>query len=389
LIDTIRVNKGEFASALGEEQMQRLKNCGTWAGATGAAGALSVHDGANFASNAIRAVVRSAGAGIGMLARRTTPHMRHFVVAAALVLLPLASTQAESWPQRNVTFILPLGAGSGVDITARLIADKLQAKWGKPIVIENRPGGDALVAINAFVSAADSHTLFMAPTSTFTAHPLLRDKLPYAPSDLVPIARATNTLIAVGVPASLGVNSLAEFVKLAKDKPGSLNYAGTTGAVDFVVSGFFKDAGIEVTKVPYRDGVQALNDLAAGRIQIYSAAYAIMQPQVDARMVKVIALMNKQRAAWLPDIPTAKEAGFPSLTLDGLVGLFGPKEISAELRDRISADVVEVVGDPEFAKRVTATGQVVRPGNAAEFAAEIDEQRSRIAEAAKAAGMAK
>jgi tripartite-type tricarboxylate transporter receptor subunit TctC len=314
--------------------------------------------------------------------------MRRLIVAAGLVLFSLVSAQADSWPQRNVTFILPLGAGSGVDVTSRLIADKLSAKWGKPVVIENRPGGDALVAINAFLSATDGHTLFMAPTSTFTAHPLLHAKLPYEISDLVPIARATNTLIAIGVPASLGVNSLAEFVKLAKDKPGSLNYAGTTGAVDFVVSGFLKESGVDVAKVPYKDGVQALNDLAEGRIQIYSAAYAIMRPQVEAGKVKVLALMNKERAGSLPNIPTAKESGFPSLTLDGLVGLFGQRQMSAELRDRISADLVEVTNDPEFSKRVTATGQVVRPGNAAEFAAEIDEQRNRIAQAAKAAGLA-
>jgi tripartite-type tricarboxylate transporter receptor subunit TctC len=314
--------------------------------------------------------------------------MRRLIVAAGLVLFSLVSAQADSWPQRNVTFILPLGAGSGVDVTSRLIADKLSAKWGKPVVIENRPGGDAMVAISAFLSATDGHTLFMAPTSTFTAHPLLHAKLPYEISDLVPIARATNTLIAIGVPASLGVNSLAEFVKLAKDKPGSLNYAGTTGAVDFVVSGFLKESGVEVAKVPYKDGVQALNDLAEGRIQIYSAAYAIMRPQVEAGKVKVLALMNKERAASLPNIPTAKESGFPSLTLDGLVGLFGQRQMSAELRDRISADLVEVTNDPEFSKRVTATGQVVRPGNAAEFAAEIDEQRNRIAQAAKAAGLA-
>jgi tripartite-type tricarboxylate transporter receptor subunit TctC len=315
--------------------------------------------------------------------------MRCLIVAAGLVLCSLVSVQADPWPQGNVTFIVPLGPGSGVDVTSRLIADKLSAKWGKPVVIENRPGGDAIVAINAFLSATDGHTLFMAPTSTFTAHPLLHAKLPYDPSDLVPIARATSTLIAIGVPASLGVNSLAEFVKLAKEKPGQLNYAGTTGAVDFVVSGFLKEAGIDVPKVPYKDGVQALNDLAEGRIQIYAAAYAIMRPQVEAGKVKVLALMNTERAAQLPDIPTAKESGFPSLTLDGLVGLFGQKHMPAELRDRIAADLVEVASDPELSKRVTATGQVVRPGKAADFAAEIDEQRKRIAEAAKAAGMAK
>ena len=283
--------------------------------------------------------------------------MRRLIVAAGLILFSLVAAQADAWPQRSVTFILPLGPGSGVDVTSRLIADKLSAKWGKPVVIENRPGGDALVAISAFLSATDGHTLLMAPTSTFTAHPLLHAKLPYDPADLVPIARATNTLIAIGVPASLGVNSLAEFVKLAKEKPGTLNYAGTTGAVDFVVSGFLKEAGIDVAKVPYKDGVQALNDLAEGRIQIYGAAYAIMRPQVEAGKVKVLALMNTQRAASLPDIPTAKEAGFPSLTLDGLVGLFGQKQMSAELRDQISADLVDAANDPEFSKRVTATGQ--------------------------------
>jgi tripartite-type tricarboxylate transporter receptor subunit TctC len=132
-----------------------------------------------------------------------------------------------------------------------------------------------------------------------------------------------------------------------------------------------------------------LNDLAEGRIQIYSAAYAIVRPQVQAGKVKVLALTNAERAASLPDIPTAKEAGFPSLTLDGLVGLFGQKDMPADVRDRIAADVVEAASDPEFVKRVTETGQVVNPGKAAEFAAEIDEQRNRVAEAARAAGMAK
>lgn len=315
--------------------------------------------------------------------------MRRLFLALGLLTCSLISAQAQTWPQRPVTLILPLGAGSGVDITSRLIADKLSTKWGKPVVIENRPGGDAIVAINAFVTAADDHTLFMAPTSTFTAHPILHAKLPYEPADLVPIARATNTLIAIGVPATLNVNTLADFVKLAKEKPGSLNYAGTTGAVDFVFSGFVKDAGIDVTKVPYKDGVQALNDLAEGRIQIYGAAYAIMRPQVEAGKVKVLALMNKERAPQLPNVPTVAEAGFPSLTLDGLVGLFGPRKITPELRDRISADFVEAAGDPAIAAKLTATGQVVRPGKAADFAAEIDDQRNRVTAAAKAIGAIK
>jgi tripartite-type tricarboxylate transporter receptor subunit TctC len=304
---------------------------------------------------------------------------------AAAHLPAHAQTPVKDWPQRSVTMILPLGPGSGVDITTRMLADKLSAKWGKPVVVENRPGGDAIVAINAFLQANDDHTFLMAPTSTFTAHPLLHKNLPYNPDDLVPIARVTNTIIAIGVPASLDAKTLADFVKLAKEKPGQLNYAGTTGAVDFVVSGWLKDSNANVAKIPYKDGVQALNDLAEGRIQIYGAAYAIMRPQVANGRVRVLALMNSQRAPALPDVPTAKEANFPALTLDGLVGLFGTKKMSNALRDRIAADVVEAASDPEVVKKLTPMGQVVRPGPAAEFAAEIAEQRKRISESAKLA----
>ena len=154
-----------------------------------------------------------------------------------------------------------------------------------------------------------------------------------------------------------------------------------------MTAGFLKAANIDVTKVPYKDGVQALNDLAEGRIQLYGAAYAIMRPQVQAGKVKVLALLNKERAAQLPDIPTAIEAKHPAFAIDGLVGLFGSRNMSPELRDKISADVVEAAKDPSIEQKLSATGQVVRPGGAKEFAAEIDDQRARIAEAAKTTGV--
>src|SRR3954467_15333307 len=140
---------------------------------------------------------------------------------AALFAQP-AAAQAQNWPQRTVKFIVPLGPGSGVDIGARLIADKLAAKWGKAVVIENKPGGDAIVAISAFTGANDDHTFLMAPTSTFTAHPFLHEKLPYDVKDLVPIAGVSNTVIAVGVPAAAGINSVSDLITRAKAEPGKL-----------------------------------------------------------------------------------------------------------------------------------------------------------------------
>jgi tripartite-type tricarboxylate transporter receptor subunit TctC len=299
----------------------------------------------------------------------------------------IAAAQAQTWPQRNVRFILPLGPGSGVDIASRLIADRLSAKWGKPVVVENKPGGDAILAITSFTGANDDHTFLMAPASTFTAHPFLHDKLPYDIKDLVPIARVSNTIVAVGVPAALGINTLDELIARAKAEPGKLNSAGTTGAIDFVVAGYLKKAGAEIAKVPYRDGVQALNDLAEGRIQLYVAALAIMRPQIQSGKVKVIAVTNNERAPIMPEVPTAAEARHPKLSVDGLIGLFGTKDMPAELRARIAADIKEILSDPEIAAKINATAQIVRPGGPQEFAKELDEQIKVIAEAAAAAGV--
>src|SRR5258708_29928560 len=201
------------------------------------------------------------------------------VVAAAATQARSQAT-AQNWPQGPVRFILPLGAGSGSDIGARLFAERLSARWGQPVVVENRPGGDSFVAITAFIGAHDDHTLLFAPTSTFTAHSILHSKLPYDPRELMPIARVTNTLIALSVPASLNVGTVKELVALARARPGKLNRASITGALDFVLSGFLKGADLTIEEVPYRDPVQAVTDLAEGRIQVYTAAFAIVQSQL-------------------------------------------------------------------------------------------------------------
>jgi tripartite-type tricarboxylate transporter receptor subunit TctC len=317
---------------------------------------------------------------------------RSFLAVTALGALTAglstpAAAQAQTWPQRNVRFIVPLGPGSGVDITARLLAERLSAKWGKPVVVENKPGGDAIVAISTFTGANDDHTFLMAPTSTFTAHPFLHEKLPYEMRDLVPIARVSNTVIAVGVPAAAGINSVNDLIARAKAEPGKLNSAAATGANDFVVTGYLKQSSVDITRVPYRDAVQAVNDLAEDRIQLYVAAFAIMRPQVQAGKVKLIAITNSERAPTLPDLPTVKEAGHPGLTIDGLVGLFGPRDMPKALRDRVAADVMAAAGDPEIAAKISTTGQIVRPGGPEEFAKDIEEQTKVVADSAAAAGV--
>src|SRR5580658_7843254 len=293
---------------------------------------------------------------------------------------------AEDWPTRPVRLILTLGAGSGTDIGARLLADRLAQRWGQPVIVDNRPGGDGLVAINAFVTAHDDHVLLFAPSSSFTAHPFLHDNLPYQPSDLVPITRVSNTIITISVPASLNVNSLKELTTMARAEPGKLNWAGVTGALDFIFAGWLKQEGLNINKVPYRNPVDAANDLAEGRVQVYESALAIVRPQLQSGKIKLLAVTNSVRAPTEPNLPTVAEAGYPALTIDGLVGLFGPTGMPLELRQRITADIRAVV-DSTIEDRLTTTGQLTNVGGPDEFGKSIDEQRAKIADFAKALGI--
>jgi tripartite-type tricarboxylate transporter receptor subunit TctC len=316
--------------------------------------------------------------------------LRHlFALALALIAVSAVTLMASAetkWPTRPVRFILTLGAGSGSDIGARLLADRLTQRWGQPVIVENRPGGDAIVAINAFVSAHDDHVLLFAPSSSFTAHPFLHDNLPYQPSDLAPITRVSNTIITISVPASLNVNSLKELAAMARAEPGKLNWAGVTGALDFVFAGWLKQEGLNINKVPYKNPVDAANDLAEGRVQVYEAALAIVRPQLESGKIKLLAVTNSVRAPTQPNLPTVAEAGYPALTIDGLVGLFGPTGMPLELRQRITADIRAVV-DPTIEDRLTITGQLTNIGGPEEFGKSIDEQRAKIADFAKQLGI--
>jgi len=310
-----------------------------------------------------------------------------FTAAVLAAMAPALPAQAQLWPQRAVKFIVPLGPGSGVDITARLVGDRLSKKWGQSVVVENRPGGDSIVAINAFISAADDHTLLFTPTGAFTAHPFLHDKVPYDIKELGHITRVTSTVVVFAVPVASGITTVKELLEKTKANPGKLNWASATATNEYLFAAYMKKVGLSMTKVPYKDSVQPVNDLAEGRIDFYVGAYAIIRPHIESGKVKILAVTNRERAPGAPDIPTAREAGFPDLEFDGLVGLFGPKTMANDLRERIAADVKAVLADPGIVQRLTATGQIISPGSAKEFAAAMDAQQAQVNAAAAAIGM--
>jgi tripartite-type tricarboxylate transporter receptor subunit TctC len=325
-----------------------------------------------------------------MMCRHSPLHYSLLTIRYSLFLLALVTTAfASDYPQRAVRFILPFGPAAGSDITARILGEKLGVRWGKPVVVENRPGGDGLVAITTFTSANDDHTLLFVPASTYTAHPYAHDKLPYdAERDLLPITNVTTIVIALGVPASLNVRTLGEFIALARARPNTLNVAAAAGNSDLILSAFIKAQDLPVARVPYRDIQQAPADLAEARIHLLMSSYATMLPLVEAGAARILAVTSRKRVAIAADTPTVAEAGYPYLGLDSLIGMYGPRGMPIELRESIAADVRAVVGaDPTIASRLAVTGQVIDLRGPREFAAGIKRIRDQLASIALTLGI--
>jgi len=310
-------------------------------------------------------------------------------IAAAVVSLAVSfGAAAQAWPQKPVRFIVSLGPGSGADIGARLYADRLTKMWGHPVVVENRPGGDGVIAINAVIQAKDDHTLLWGPTANFVGHPYSLDQMPYDPKELVPVARVSGTVVTLAVPANSKVNSLKELLAEAKEKQGSLNWTTAVTMTDIILEGFMKTQGIDATQVRYKEPALAVNDLINNRIQLYSSAYAIVRAQAQGGKIKLLAVQARNRVPGL-DLPTVSELGFPGLNFEGLVGLIAARSsnLPNAARERIAADVKTVSKDPLIADRLASTAQLNVPGDSAEFAASIDEQVKQLADSAKLLGL--
>ncbi len=307
--------------------------------------------------------------------------------AAALAALP---AKAQEWPQRNVRMILPFGAGSATDVSARLISEKLTAKWGRPVIVENRPGADGLIAINAFLTANDDHVLLFASSASFLAHPYTQEKLPYnLERDLAPIAQVSHTMLSASASTASGIKTIAEFVKRAKAAPDKVNASGAAGLPEFAVDAFIKSEGLKITKVPYRDVVQAGRDLGEDRIQFLLSSYAVVRPLVEAGKVTILALGGRERSALLPNVPSVVEAGYPGLVVETTAGFYGPRTMPQALRERIGAAVVEALADKSVAERILKSGQDVVPGGPDTLAATIKRQVQATEGTAKILGLQK
>jgi tripartite-type tricarboxylate transporter receptor subunit TctC len=318
---------------------------------------------------------------------RSRPVASAVAIAVTAMLLPALSL-AGSWPERIVRITAAAAPGSSSDLAARLLAERLAERWRQPVVVDDRPGADGILAVQAFLHTNDGHSLLFTFPGTVTVVPLLHESLPYDPvGDLAPISSAAYSFGAVAVTPTLPVSSLADLVAFTKARPGSLNWAALPGAPYLTFLEFQRRAGLAMTYVSYRTAVLALPDLMAGQIQLTLVDLGAALPLAREGRIKLLAVTTPERAVAAPDLPTAIEAGFPELTVEAPLGFFGPKTMPMELRERIAADVRLLASDPAIKQRLSDLGLVARGSTPAEYAAKLAEQSAKWAAFARMYGV--
>src|SRR5687767_2796806 len=292
---------------------------------------------------------------------------------------------AHAWPTKPVRLVVAYPPGGGIDVMARQIAEKLTQAWGQPVLVENKPGANTIVAADAVAkSPADGHTILMTTDATFSINPHLYAKLPYdAQRDFVPVTMLVLLQQLLVAHPALPANTLEELIKLAKAKPGSINYASYgSGSQPHLSGEMLKNkAGIDLVHVPYKGISLAVPAVMAGEVQLTFAGIATSMPQLKASRIKAIAIGGAQRSPLLPQVPTFRELGYPEVETHAWFRLFLPAGSPLPAISRIHSDVKRILEEPDFRQRqlVDKGYEVVAssPGEFVNYLKKDGESRSR------------
>ena len=306
------------------------------------------------------------------LGRRPTQFA--LIVCLTFAAFACSALSAEAWPDRAVKLVTLAGPGGGSDSVARIIAEALTRNWEKAVVVDNRPGADGILAIEALRNSHDGHTLLFASTGIVTANPLLHPRLPYdGQHDLVPITLAVEDFIAVvtspGLTASL--HTLAE---TAHERAQPLNYATVPGPPLLFALALQKSANFQMTLIAYRNPIAAVQDITMSRIEVGLMPLASVLSLSKAGQLDVLAVTNPRRAPSAPGIQTVEEQGFGELSFSGGLGFFASPEMPDDVRNKIGDDIRSVLQKPETRLRLEEIGYVVRGDGPLAFRQHLEEQ---------------
>jgi len=307
-----------------------------------------------------------------------------FCLAAAFAV---ASASAQNFPARPIRLIAS-GIGGGGDFTARVIANGLTQRLGQQVIVENRPGGLAPGEIVA-KAAPDGHTLMFVGIVIWLS-PFMLDKVPFDPvRDFAPITLGVTMPNVLVVHPGVGVKSVAEFIALAKQKPGALNYA-TSGAgnSNFLAGELFKAmAGVNIVQVNYRGAALALNDLLGGRVQSMFATAAAAAPHVASGKLIALAVCSAKPSALMPGVPTVAASGVPGYESSATLGAFAPGATPPAIINLLNKEMVQVLNSPEGKDRLFKVGIEVVASSPAQFAAAIKSDMARTGKVIRQAGI--
>ncbi len=316
--------------------------------------------------------------------------MKRIIALMLLAACTGAPAKAQDWPTKTVRFIVPFGAGSTPDIIARLIADKLQAKLGQNVVVENKPGASGMTGTDAVAKAEpDGHTIGISLGGALAINTLLFSKMPYDPAkEIALVTLLTNQPSALAVPASLNVNSVAALIALLKQDPGKYNFGsiGNGSLSHLAVEAVAQKSGTKLTHLPYGSSPQAMTALIRGDVQVAMMPAIAVMPHAQSGAVKILAVSTAARSPFLPDVPTLRESGI-DVEADAWNGLIAPAGTPPAVLAKIHRDVVEAVRSDELRPKFTA--QFMEPvGNSpAEFKAQIERDLARWTPVIRAAGI--
>jgi tripartite-type tricarboxylate transporter receptor subunit TctC len=312
-----------------------------------------------------------------MLRRHLTVHFTAVVLAA--LATPLAAQPV--WPSQPVKIVVPTGPGSSLDLIVRLMSDKLAARWGQPVVIENKPGAGGMLGLDIAAKASDGHTIAIGFNGPVANAPFLYKKTPYDPArDLKPIVMTTSQANVLAVNAEkVPAKTVAEFVAWAKAQGGKMNYSslGNGSSAHLTMELWLSEAGAQATHIPFNGSPPAAMAVAQGEAHAtYMVAPALL-PHVQSGKVRLLAVSSRQRVDSLKDVPTLAESGFPAVEALAWNGLVGPASLPDSTVARINADVNALLATDEVKTALARQGMTVVGGSAQDFKRVIDADVAR------------
>jgi tripartite-type tricarboxylate transporter receptor subunit TctC len=305
--------------------------------------------------------------------RQTTTLLAGLAIGAAAAL-----ANAQNFPTRPVTITVGFSPGGGTDTAARIIAKKLSEDIGQPVVVENRAGAGGNIAAQHIATAApDGYTIHLTSVGPMTVAPAMQKNLPYDPrKDIAPITMGVMFPNVIVVNPSLPVKTLADYVALAKARPGQLNYAssGVGGAGHLAGELFKQRAGIDVVHVPYKGGGPAMTDLLGGRVTMYPAVPSTALPHVEGGKLRALAVTGPNRIATYPNVPTVAESGYPGFEASNWYAFVAPARTPPEILDYWNRELNKALRDPQVKGELAKHGLDPAPGTREELARYIDKE---------------